>query len=90
MWFSDPFSSAHGIAASYGAEAQGSQASARPMADKRTARQAMDRRLIEAADLDSQLEEILDEVWRQETFERTHPFTCGVIREAFRRRERGV
>lgn len=37
-----------------------------------------------AADLHTQLEELLDEVWKQETFERKHPFTCGVIREAHR------
>lgn len=37
-------------------------------------------------DLPSQLEELLGEVWRQEDFERRHPFTCGVIREAFRPR----
>lgn len=33
-------------------------------------------------DLGSQLEELLVEVWRQEEFERKHPFTCAVIREA--------
>lgn len=32
-------------------------------------------------DLGSQLEELLIEVWRQEDFERKHPFTCAVIRE---------
>lgn len=32
-------------------------------------------------DLASQLEELLVEVWRQEDFERKHPFTCAVIRE---------
>lgn len=37
---------------------------------------------LEPPDLGSQLEEILVEVWRQEEFERTHPFTCAVIREA--------
>lgn len=31
-------------------------------------------------DLDTQLEDLLNEVWRQEAFERSHPFTCGVIR----------
>ncbi len=35
-------------------------------------------------DLSSQLEELLVEVWRQEDFERQHPFTCAVIREASR------
>ena len=33
-------------------------------------------------DLGSQLEELLVEVWRQEAFERKHPFTCAVIRQA--------
>lgn len=37
-------------------------------------------------DLDSQLEELLVEVWRQEDFERKHPFTCGAIRELSRSR----
>jgi hypothetical protein len=32
-------------------------------------------------DLQTQLEELLNEVWCQERFERTHPFTCGVMRE---------
>ncbi len=35
-----------------------------------------------APDLHTQLEDLFGEVWRQESFERTHPFTCGVIREA--------
>jgi hypothetical protein len=34
-----------------------------------------------APDLASQLEELLVEVWRQEDFERRHPFTCAVIRQ---------
>lgn len=34
------------------------------------------------ADLESELEELLVEVWRQEAFEREHPFTCAVIRQA--------
>lgn len=29
-----------------------------------------------------QLEDLFVEVWKQERFERTHPFTCGVMREA--------
>ena len=33
-------------------------------------------------DLGSQMEELMIEVWRQEAFERTHPFTCAVIRQA--------
>lgn len=37
-------------------------------------------------DLESQLEELLIEVWRQEEFERKHPFTCAVIREVSRSR----
>ncbi len=37
-------------------------------------------------DLGSQLEELLVEVWRQEDFERKHPFTCGAIRELSRSR----
>ena len=35
----------------------------------------------ELPDLGSQLEELMIEVWRQEEFERKHPFTCAVIRE---------
>ncbi len=35
-------------------------------------------------DLGSQLEELLVEVWRQEDFERKHPFTCAVIRDVSR------
>ena len=35
-----------------------------------------------APDLHTQLEDLFGEVWRQESFERMHPFTCGVIREA--------
>jgi hypothetical protein len=35
-------------------------------------------------DLASQLEELLIEVWRQEPFERKHPFTCDVIRQTSR------
>lgn len=35
-------------------------------------------------DLGSQLEALLIEVWRQEAFERTHPFTCAVIRQTSR------
>ena len=35
-----------------------------------------------APDLHTQLEDLFGEVWRQESFERRHPFTCGVIREA--------
>jgi hypothetical protein len=35
-------------------------------------------------DLGSQLEELLVEVWRQETFERKHPFTCAAIRQTSR------
>ena len=31
-----------------------------------------------------QLEDLFVEVWKQERYERTHPFTCGVIREAAR------
>lgn len=42
------------------------------------------RRLGGVPDLHSQFEELLVEVWRQEDFERRHPFTCGVIREASR------
>ncbi len=42
-------------------------------------------------DLESQLEELLVEVWRQEDFERKHPFTCAVIRdESIRAAERGL
>ncbi|HUZ87578.1 MAG TPA: hypothetical protein VNF26_11585 [Candidatus Baltobacterales bacterium] len=37
-------------------------------------------------DLGSQLKELLVEVWRQEDFERQHPFTCAVIRRDARRR----
>ncbi len=33
-------------------------------------------------DLGSQLEDLFVEVWRQEQFERQHPFTCAVIRES--------
>jgi hypothetical protein len=33
------------------------------------------------SDLGSQLEQLLVEVWRQEAFERKHPFTCAVIRQ---------
>lgn len=40
----------------------------------------------ELSDLGSQLEELLIEVWRQEEFERKHPFTCSVIREVARSR----
>jgi hypothetical protein len=40
-------------------------------------------------DLGSQLEELLVEVWRQEEFERKHPFTCAVIREFSRSRPVG-
>lgn len=36
-------------------------------------------------DLATQLEELRVEVWRQEKFERTHPFACRVIRESARR-----
>lgn len=35
-----------------------------------------------ASELCVQLEDLFVEVWKQEKFERTHPFTCGVIREA--------
>ena len=35
-----------------------------------------------APDLGSELEELLIEVWRQEAFERKHPFTCAAIRQA--------
>lgn len=41
-------------------------------------------RRIDPPDLGSQLEELLIEVWRLENYERKHPFTCGVIREAYR------
>jgi hypothetical protein len=41
-----------------------------------------------APDLQTQLEELLNEVWVQESFEREHPFTCGVIREVYRSRRR--
>lgn len=41
-------------------------------------------RRIDPPDLGSQLEELLIEVWRQEDYERKHPFTCAVIREASR------
>ena len=37
-----------------------------------------------ASELYVQLEDLFVEVWKQEKFERTHPFTCGVIREAAR------
>ncbi len=36
-------------------------------------------------DLYTQLEELLIEVWEQEKFERTHPFTCAVMREPVRK-----
>lgn len=45
-------------------------------------------RPLRTPDLQTQFEAILDEVWRQESFERTHPFTCGVIRENARSRPR--
>lgn len=45
------------------------------------ARLSLFRRKESPPDLGSQLEELLIEVWRQEAFERTHPFTCGVIRQ---------
>ena len=32
-------------------------------------------------DLGSQFEDLMIEVWRQEEFERKHPFTCAVMRE---------
>ena len=37
-------------------------------------------------DLGSQFEDLLIEVWRQEEFERKHPFTCEVMREPSRSR----
>lgn len=52
---------------------------------KATIPDAVRRGQDQAPDLETQLEEILVEVWRQETFERMHPFTCGVIRESARR-----
>jgi hypothetical protein len=42
----------------------------------------------DAPDLPTQLEELLNEVWIQESFERKHPFTCGVIREVYQSRRR--
>lgn len=33
-------------------------------------------------DLHTQLEDLFVEVWRQESFERTHPLTCDAIRAA--------
>lgn len=36
-------------------------------------------------DLHTQLEELFDEVWRQEAFERSHPLTCGAMRETISR-----
>jgi len=44
------------------------------------------RRAPSVPDLGSQLKELLVEVWRQEDFERQHPFTCAVIRRDARRR----
>lgn len=41
-------------------------------------------RSVDAPDLGSQLEELLIEVWRQEDYERKHPFTCAVMREPSR------
>lgn len=41
-------------------------------------------------DLATQLEDLFDEVWRQESFERDHPYTCGVIRDAFGRGRRAA
>ena len=32
-------------------------------------------------DLHTQWEDLLGEVWRQERFERSHPYTCSVIRQ---------
>ena len=46
--------------------------------------------LSAAPDLQTQLEELLNEVWRQESFERKHPFTCEVIRETHAVRRRKV
>lgn len=50
---------------------------------------------VDIPDLQSQLESLLDEVWRQEQFEREHPFYCATMRglpleatERRRRRER--
>jgi hypothetical protein len=41
-----------------------------------------------APDLQTQWEDLLNEIWRQEQFERTHPYTCGAIRAAhFDRRD---
>ena len=48
-----------------------------------TARTRLPQR-CDTPDLRSQLEDLLIEVWRQEDFERRHPFTCAVIREASR------
>ena len=43
--------------------------------------------LQRAPDLHSQWEDLMNEVWRQESFERTHPYTCSVMREAPRRED---
>ena len=36
-----------------------------------------------APDLHTQWEDLVNEVWHQEQFERTHPYTCGAIRAAY-------
>ena len=36
-----------------------------------------------APDLQTQWEDLVNEVWHQEQFERTHPYTCGAIRAAY-------
>jgi len=46
------------------------------------ARRAVDRKLTAMPDLSDQYRELLIEVWSQERFERTHPFTCAAIRRA--------
>ena len=44
--------------------------------------------LRKAPDLQTQWEDLMNEVWRQESFERDHPYTCGVIRDAYAPRRR--
>ena len=39
--------------------------------------------LPKAPDLHTQWEDLIHEVWRQESFERDHPYTCSVIRETY-------
>jgi hypothetical protein len=46
------------------------------------AKRAVFHKMTATPDLSDQYAELLIEVWAQERFERTHPFTCAAIRRS--------